>query len=141
MIETIRLSTRAKQQLVTLKRRTGLQHWNVLCRWAFCISLSEPSKPPPEDIPGDSSVEMSWKTFSGRSDDVYWALLVARAKRDGVDLASASLGAYFRLHLHRGISYLANRVTDDISDLFELAVPSSTSKLPPSARPQPQPTR
>ena len=41
MIETVRISEKGKTQLITLKRRTGIQNWNVLCRWAFCISLKE----------------------------------------------------------------------------------------------------
>ncbi|MGH9941519.1 MAG: DndE family protein [Pyrinomonadaceae bacterium] len=31
-IEHIRLSQQAKEQLIKLKRTTGIQHWNVLCR-------------------------------------------------------------------------------------------------------------
>jgi DNA sulfur modification protein DndE len=128
VIETIILSERAKQQLSTLKKRTKLKNWNVICRWAFCLSLSEPSKPPHESVPSDSSVEMTWKTFTGRDDDTYWALLVARAKRDGVDLSPNSLNLYFRLHLHRGISFLTNRVSEDIASLVELALPKGRAK-------------
>ncbi|WP_077953634.1 DndE family protein [Salmonella enterica] len=49
-IEHVRLSEKAKQQLITLKRRTGIDNWNVLCRWAFCLSLAEKAVPPHEDI-------------------------------------------------------------------------------------------
>ena len=45
-LEHIRLSQTARDQLITLKRRTGIAHWNVLCRWAFCRSLAEPAPPP-----------------------------------------------------------------------------------------------
>ena len=120
MIETIRLSDRARTQLLTMKRRTGIQNWNVLCRWAFCLSLAERTVPPPETIPSDSPVEMSWKTFAGRHENVYWALLVTRAQQDGVELSDESLNAYFRLHLHRGISYLQNRVTGGVDELLRL---------------------
>lgn len=120
MIETIRLSDRARSQLLTMKRRTGIQNWNVLCRWAFCLSLAEKSAPPHENIPSDSPVEMSWKTFAGRHENVYWALLLARAQLDGVDLNDESLNAHFRLHLHRGISYLQNRVTDGVDELLRM---------------------
>lgn len=106
MIETVRVSEKAKIQLVTLKRRTGIQNWNVLCRWAFCVSLAEASRPPEENIVADSSVEMTWKTFSGSRDELYWGLLALRARRDGVALDKESLAKYFKLHLHRGISYL-----------------------------------
>ncbi|EAX0453961.1 DUF1832 domain-containing protein, partial [Salmonella enterica] len=55
-IEHVRLSEKAKQQLITLKRRTGIDNWNVLCRWAFCLSLAEKAVPPHEDIITDSSI-------------------------------------------------------------------------------------
>lgn len=103
-IDTIRLSEKGKQQLLTLKKRTGIQNWNVLCRWAFCTSLAESSVPPYEDIPSDSNVEMSWKVFGGQHADIYWALLSARAKDDHIN----DLNTVFRLHLHRGISYLVS---------------------------------
>jgi DNA sulfur modification protein DndE len=106
-VENIRLSERAKNQLTTLKRRTGIRHWNVLCRWAFCLSLAQKSTPPDESIPADSSVEMTWKTFSGGDEDLYWGLLLVRAEKDGIPMEKSALAHYFRLHLHRGISYLA----------------------------------
>ena len=100
--DTIRLSEKGKQQLLTLKKRTGIQNWNVLCRWAFCTSLAEPSVPPYEDIPSNSSVEMTWKVFGGQYADIYWALLCERSKYE----KCSDLGLCFKLHLHRGISYM-----------------------------------
>lgn len=122
MIETVRVSEKARNQLITLKRRTGIQNWNVLCRWAFCVSLAERSRPPSEDIPADSSVEMSWRVFTGGLDEIYWGLLVQRAREDGIDLTRESLNSYFRLHLHRGISYLTgNPKLQSVEDLVALA--------------------
>lgn len=74
-IEHIRLSQTARDQLVTLKRRTGIAHWNVLCRWALCRSLAEPAIPPEVKLVLDSNVEMSWRVFAGDQGDLYWALL------------------------------------------------------------------
>ena len=122
MIETVKVSEKAKIQLITLKRRTGIQQWNVLCRWALCASLAERSVPPIEDIPADSSVEMSWRVFTGGQERLYWALIVHRAMQDGLDLTKESLNRYFRIHLHRGISYLVgNRSLYDVDDLVRLA--------------------
>ncbi len=127
MIETVRLSEKARIQLITLKRRTGLQNWNVLCRWAFCVSLAEPSVPPKEEIPSDSSVEMSWKVFTGGAEDVYWSLLVVRAKRDSIPLDKDRLLEYFRLHLHRGISYLnGSTALRGIADLGRMVLALAT---------------
>lgn len=122
-IEHIRLSQQAKDQLVKLKRLTGIENWNVLCRWAFCISLSEQGAPPTARIPADSNVEMSWKVFGGRYADIYMALLKERCIRDGLSIDTETLTQQFRLHLHRGISYLAgNKSLRSIKDLASLAV-------------------
>jgi len=103
----IRVSEKAKDQLVKLKRSTGIQHWNVLCRWAFCTSLAEPTIPSPTKIPADSSVEMTWKVFGGSYEEIYLALLRQRCQQDGLGITDEVLSTQFRLHLHRGIAYLA----------------------------------
>lgn len=106
-LEHIRLSQQAKEQLTKLKRVTGVEHWNILCRWAFCVSLAEPTVPIPTRVPSDSSVEMSWKVFGGSYQEIYLALLKQRCLNDGLELTVEELAIQFRLHLHRGISYLA----------------------------------
>jgi DNA sulfur modification protein DndE len=122
MIENVRVSEKAKIQLITLKRRTGIQNWNVLCRWALCASLKEKSEPPREDLGADSSIEMTWKTFTGAQEQVYLALIQQRAVTAGVPLEKALFYQYFRLHLHRGISYLVgNPRLQSIEDLVRLA--------------------
>lgn len=107
-IEHIRVSQQAREQLIRLKRHTGIDHWNVLCRWAFCRSLAEPSVPPPAKHPADSNVEMSWRVFGGRHSDLFLALLKERCLADGLGVDDETLATQFRLHLHRGIAYLAN---------------------------------
>ena len=122
MIETVRVSEKAKIQLITLKRRTGIQNWNILCRWAFSSSLAEKSEPPYEEIPSDSSIEMTWKTFTGGEEELFLALLQLRATSAGHPLEKESINKYFRLHLHRGISYLvSNPKIIKIEDLIRLA--------------------
>lgn len=124
-IDTVRVSRRAKDQLVKLKRVTGIRHWNVLCRWGFCLSLSEPGVPPAAEIPSDSNVEMSWRVFGGRQAGLYMALLKERLYRDGLPLDPETVSRQFRLHLHRGISYLADgRKIRGIDDLVSSAVAS-----------------
>ncbi|MDD9973137.1 MAG: DNA sulfur modification protein DndE [Candidatus Poribacteria bacterium] len=120
-IEHIKLSQKAKDQLIKLKRVTGIDHWNVLCRWALCLSLSENSIPPKSKIPADSNVEMSWKVFGGHYADLYMALMKERCVRDGLGADPETVAQQFRLHLHRGISYLAgNKDLRSIDDLVAL---------------------
>lgn len=126
MIKQIRLSSQARDQLIRLKSRTGIGQWNIICRWALVVSLREPATPTVVDIPADSNVEMSWQVFGGELNELYWAIVKARCFRDGLGTDDATVGQQFRLHLHRGISYLAtpNAITN-ISDLVSLAVESS----------------
>lgn len=118
MIENVRISEKAKNQLITLKRRTGIQNWNTLCRWALCISLAEETKPPYEVIPSDSNVDMTWKTFTGGLEDEYLALVLQKAMDDNIEPSRDAIVSYFRLHLHRGISYMFAGRCEDIKHLL-----------------------
>jgi len=121
-IDHIRVSQQAKDQMIRLKRATGLENWNVLCRWAYCLSLAEKSAPPNKEIPADSNVEMSWQVFGGKHHGLYLALLKERCIRDGIDTDGETLARQFRLHLHRGIAYLASdRNINGIGALLSLA--------------------
>ncbi len=106
MIDTVRVSPAARDQLITLKRRTGLTHWNELCRWAVCRSLAEATPPADVPIPVEDGIEMSWRTFAGPHGDLYLGLLRQRCAQDALETDDATMTRHFRLHLHRGIGYL-----------------------------------
>jgi len=122
-VEHVRVTQSARDQLITLKRRTGIAHWNVLCRWAFCRSLAEPAPPPNVRLIADSNVDMTWRVFSGPYGDIFWALLRLRCDRDGLSLDEETLNQQFRLHLHRGIGYLfGDPQVRDLSGLISQAM-------------------
>ncbi|WP_102417217.1 DNA sulfur modification protein DndE [Mycobacterium sp. 4858] len=125
-IEHIRLTTTARDQLVTLKRRTGITQWNVLCRWALCRSLAEPAPPPAAKLVFDSNVEMTWRVFAGEYGDELLALVRYRCHIDGLATDEDMVGQQLRLHLHRGIGYLVGdpRVTN-IAGLVSVALDQS----------------
>lgn len=102
---TVRLSEQAKDQLIRLKRLTGIKQWNVLCRWALSISLADPSPPLVRQIRADSNVEMSWKTFSGNCDLAFQGLLRVRMTHGGEGFET--LTDLTLAHIHRGIGILA----------------------------------
>ena len=132
-IEHIQLSQQAKDQLSRLKRLTGIGSWNVLCRWGLCTSLAEPSVPPIKRIPSDSNVEMSWRVFAGSYGGVYLALLKERCIRDGFGVDDDTVAQQFRLHLHRGISYLAaDRKLRGIDNLVALVGRPDTGDYSPA---------
>jgi DNA sulfur modification protein DndE len=136
IVKQVRLSDHAKSQLSRLKYKTGINNWNVLCRWALCCSLREATKPVDMDIQADSNVEMSWHVFGGEYDEVYDALIRQRCINDGLGTEPEVLAKYFRLHLHRGIQYLLRQnYINSIFDLIDIAIkekgssPSSEMQL------------
>jgi DNA sulfur modification protein DndE len=114
-VERVRISQAGKDQLIKLRRVTGINQWNILCRWAFCRSLAEPSPPSPVPIPADSNVEMTWQIFGGSIADQLLLALKQRCHKDKVDINSENLAIQFRTHLHRGIGYLSS--DSKISDI------------------------
>ena len=122
-LEHVKVSEKARDQLIKLKRISGIPHWNVLCRWAFCLSLAEPSPPSPTKIPTDSTIDMTWKVFGGAYDELYLGLLKQRCEQDGLGCSDEVLANQFRLHLHRGIAHLASdKRLKTIADLLQRAV-------------------
>jgi len=122
-IETVRLVETDKDLLVRLKRSTGIKNWNVLCRWALCISLADPNRPQVDPMSVQSNVEMTWRVFGGQYAEVYWSLLLQRLHEDGLVLDEESVEREFARHLHRGIGALSNvAAKPTIRDVVRLVV-------------------
>jgi len=127
-IDRFKLSKTAKDQLLKLRRHTKIDQWNILCRWAFCRSLAEPTIPSPVPIPADSNVELTWRVFGGEMSDILLIALKQRCHNDGFPLDKETLATQFRLHLHRGIGYLAGDPNmKKIEDLIAIATQLQTT--------------
>lgn len=121
-IRAIRFSQTARDQLARLKRHTGIEHMNVLARWALCTSLSETIPPPAAKIPADSNLEMTWDVFGGRHAEILYALVKQRCLEDGLAIDDETVAVQLRLHVHRGLSYLSgDRKLRSIADLVARA--------------------
>ena len=121
-IRSVRVSATGRDQLIRLKRFTGIQHWNVICRWALCRSLAEPHAPSPAPLGEMSNIEMSWQVFAGPLSETLILALRQRLSDDELGLDDETLVAQFRLHLHRGIAYLAGENVRKIDALAERAL-------------------
>lgn len=125
-IENIRLPQQSKDQLSRLKRITGIDQWNILCRWALSLSLAEKNDPPKEIPVTDSSIDINWKTFTGDKGAIYYALLVDRCHKEGLEIRTENLTLLLRRHLVRGIGYMtARRDLKDIEGLINIAFDST----------------
>lgn len=117
-VDHVRISKKAKEILVRVKKRTGLEHWNEICRIAYCRSLANPIPPTNTLSHGNTAIDIEWKTFAGLFQDELIATTLIRAAKDKIDLQSKeSVANYFRAHLERGIASLQN-----IRSLSELAI-------------------
>lgn len=125
-MERIKLSASARNQLATLKRRTGIEHNNVICRHALCMSLANPSVPPEENFSFVGGLEIDWRTLTGGQEALYTNLLVVRLHSEEKRVSEETIRQTFLLHVHRGLSYLVGRREEDL--LIELA--ASTIALP-----------
>lgn len=115
----IKLNATARNQLVTLKRRTGIDHNNAICRHALCMSLANPSAPPSENFSFNGGIEIDWRTLTGGEDELYHNLLVARLLSEKRKITDDSIQQALLLHVHRGLSYLVSRRDSDL--LIEMA--------------------
>lgn len=123
IVETVRVSKRARDQLITIKRNTKIENWNVVCRWALMESLREPTVPSKEITTPDSNIEMAWRTFAGPNDEIIAALIKERCLADGIEPTQENLLEQFKLHLHRGIRYLAaDRQMSNIAELVSRSI-------------------
>lgn len=112
MIDRIRLTAAAKIQLSTLKRKTGIEHYNSICRHALCISLANATLPPKEEFNFSGGIEIDWKILTGGNEALYLNLLFVRCGQLSVEELRDALCA----HLHRGLSYML--IKTDVSDIF-----------------------
>jgi DNA sulfur modification protein DndE len=107
-VETIRLGKQAKDQLMKIKRNTGIENWNIICRWALCVSLRETTPPPFVKSSTEDGVEMTWKVFSGEFADLYAALIGLPPAIGGGKGKSNETTNLIHAHIHRGLGYLAS---------------------------------
>lgn len=124
-IRRVRVSVEARDQLIRLKRFTGVQSWSVLCRWALLRSLREEHPPASPLSTGLSNIEMDWEVFAGPLGALP-LLLVRKYNADhGLGTEDAVVAEQLNRHLHRGIATLAasGERIGSIEDLIRLAVP------------------
>jgi DNA sulfur modification protein DndE len=118
-VETVRISKQGRDQLIKVRRQTGIEHWNTLCRWALVLSLREKTPPAVPRQKLDGGVEMTWKVFAGDEGELLSSLIRLRSSKDDFGTDPESLSQCLRAHLHRGLSYLASgKDTKTIADFI-----------------------
>ncbi len=118
---SVRLSKQTREQIATLKRRTGIRHMNAICRWALCRSLLEPTPPPRQAA--ETAAEIEWSVFAGVAGQLWWNLCLEDAWAEGLSPSPSEAEAMFRAHIARGVSYLVGDPSiKDVTSLARLAL-------------------
>ena len=120
-VTTIVTTSQGRDQLMRMKRIMGISQWNIIMRWAVCLSLREDSMPPVykaknqdnESSESERSVTVEWSIFAGKSSEMLIAALKLRYIEDCRDDPSFSESEYFHRHLHRGLNILDGNLERD----------------------------
>lgn len=105
-VENLKITDRGRDLLIKLKRITGLEHWNEICRIAFCFSLRDQSVPPPYEQVAERKVVIEWKVFAGDQSNLYAGLLVLRHHHDRRLGFKGTTEECLRRHVQRGLGSL-----------------------------------
>lgn len=106
MIERVRINAQGKNQLVQIKRRTGIEQYNVICRYALLLSFAEKSIPPSENGTSSNGIEIDWKVFCGGETKLYENMVIQRCIEEKKEVNDANVKECLTLHIHRGLAYL-----------------------------------
>lgn len=112
-VESIRLSKTDKEFLIRIKRKTGIESWNVLCRWALLLALADKESRFHVSHEKRDAVEIRWETFAGELKEVITGLLLLSDSRSGKKQGGHSLGEHLHFKLSDGIKRLAKAVESD----------------------------
>jgi len=122
-VKQVHFTANAKSQLITLKRRTKIDTYNVLVRWALMASLKESSIPSPIPLEENSNLVITYETIAGQMAETIALIFRQRLHNDNLLDDPQTIATQFKLHCHRGIGYLAgNKDIQSIEDLISLAL-------------------
>jgi len=118
-IDLLRTSANVRNSLTRIKTITGIPNWNVICRWAFCLSLKQTSLPREVDEKLDG-IEIDYDTLVGKNKSIYTQLLINNLASHKVEIDKKNLTKYLYAHVNRGVNIIYTNKIKDISGLMSL---------------------
>ena len=118
-IDILRTSSNVKSSLTRIKTITGISNWNIICRWALCLSLKQTSLPREVEEKLDG-VEIDYDTLVGKNKSIYTQLLINNLVVHNVSVDKKNLTKYLYAHVNRGVNIIYTNKLKDISGLFKL---------------------
>ena len=118
-VDILRTSSNVKSSLTRIKTITGISNWNIICRWALCLSLKQTSLPREVEEKLDG-VEIDYDTLVGKNKSIYTQLLINNLVTHNVAVDKKNLTKYLYAHVNRGVNIIYTNKLKDISGLFKL---------------------
>ena len=118
-IDILRTSMNVKNSLTRIKSITGISNWNILCRWAFCLSVKQTSLPREVEEKLDG-IEIDYDTLVGRNKFIYTQLLINNLVSHKEEINKKNLTKYLNAHVNRGVNIIYTNKLKDISGLMAL---------------------
>ena len=123
-IDAVRLSASEKDLLSRIKRKTAIESWNVLCRWALAVGLSSNLKSLTKSQEKRDAVEIRWDTFAGRwSELISASIRIAHRQYSDFD-QTIPLADFFQMAMAKGIRILAKQASTNGTASFAVLVRS-----------------
>jgi len=116
-IDILRTSSNVKSSLTRIKTITGISNWNIICRWALCLSLKQTSLPREVEEKLDG-VEIDYETLVGKNKSIYTQLLINNLVAHKVTVDKKNLTKYLYAHVNRGVNIIYTNKLKDISGLM-----------------------
>lgn len=118
-LDTVRTTLGVKSTLGKLKYSTGIETWNVLCRWAFCLSIKQ------ENLPREieeilDGVEIDYEVFAGKHKDIYTQLLINNLLKFKIEVNKRNLSKYLYAHINRGVNIMYTKKLKNITSLLNI---------------------
>jgi len=117
-VETIRLSKSDRDRLNKIKRNTGLESWNTICRLALLLGLHARESATISSHEKRDAIEIKWDTFAGRWANIYAGLiLLSHSKLPQKN--KITLSEYTHTRIEHGILIMIKSGTLDETSKFK----------------------
>jgi DNA sulfur modification protein DndE len=116
MIDSIRLTNTEKDLLIRIKRKTGIDSWNIICRWALLVGLSQNTFSMRKTAEKRDAIEIKWDTFTGNNSIIYSSLVSFSFSMNAAD--NISINDFFHAQLETGIRILSTKCNDKKTLVF-----------------------
>lgn len=120
--DAIRLTQADRDRLIRIKRATGIESWNILCRWALIIGLRENQNKALEPEESRNALEIKWDTFAGSESRLY-NCLIEWSFRKAAWAHGGSVGHYVHGCISHGLLVLSKPGTiNNISSMAHIGM-------------------